>query len=411
MPVLLPSVATALAGAVTELVELDVHDLPDASLLSLYERIGEAEAQLAAAKARLLRAADVRDATVTECGRASRSWLIEELRLGSKDASRQLQLARWLPTVPLVEAALGAGDIHLEHATMILALLRRGVPDALRGAVEEELVGLAKDYPPYVLAQLIREILGRLGLDEDADERAARRYAERGIDRAKTFDGYGSLSATLSPELYEKLDTAFAATGAAHKGGPEDDRSTRQRDHDALEEIIDYFLGTAPLPDDNGERPRIVVTIDYQTLLGDLTGRWGLFDSGAEIPPQTIRRLACDAQILPVVLGSNNVVLDMGALTPTFSSAVKRAAKIRDGGRCAFPWCSRRVAECHHIEWLSRGGKSTVDNAAWLCAFHHWLIHNRGWSMRRDPNGGYTWNGPASQEISGDPPPRRSPAA
>ena len=46
---------------------------------------------------RQLQVIDVRDATVNEYGRATRGWLVEELRLGAEDANRYLTVARALP--------------------------------------------------------------------------------------------------------------------------------------------------------------------------------------------------------------------------------------------------------------------------------------------------------------------------
>ncbi|HUP76496.1 MAG TPA: DUF222 domain-containing protein [Acidimicrobiales bacterium] len=63
-------------------------------------------------------------------------------------------------------------------------------------------------------------------------------------------------------------------------------------------------------------RPAVVslsVLIDFQTLTGVLAanGICELFD-GTPISPDTVRRLACDAAIIPMVLGSRGEVLNQG---------------------------------------------------------------------------------------------------
>ena len=41
----------------------------------------------------------------------------------------------------------------------------------------------------------------------------------------------------------------------------------------------------------------------------------------------------------------------------------------------------------------------TLDNAAWLCAFHHWLVHQGQWVLERDPaDKSYLWTGPHGQQ-------------
>jgi len=69
--------------------------------------------------------------------------------------------------------------------------------------------------------------------------------------------------------------------------------------------------------------------------------------------------------------------------------------------------------DLHHIEWWSNGGTTDLDNAAWLCAFHHWLVHEARWTMRRDKARSYVFTAPDGREIGhpgGEttrPPPRQ----
>src|SRR4051794_9656585 len=116
-------------------------------------------------------------------------------------------------------------------------------------------------------------------------------------------------------------------------------------------EIAAFYLAHADLPTVNGERPRVVVTMDLDVLLGRLEAAWATLDSGVKLGPETARRLACDAQIIPAVLGTSSEILDLGQPGREFSAAVRRAACIRDGGRCTFPGCTRPPRELHHIIW------------------------------------------------------------
>jgi len=141
-----------------------------------------------------------------------------------------------------------------------------------------------------------------------------------------------------------------------------------------------------------------VVTIDYDSLIAGLRDSWGRLPSGATVSPATARRLACDAELIPAVLSARGDVLDIAVTSRSFSTAVRRAASLEQHGRCAFPGCRRPPVDCHHVVWWSNGGWSTLDNAAWLCAYHHWLVHEGGWSLRRDPDRSLVFTGPAGQE-------------
>jgi len=98
--------------------------------------------------------------------------------------------------------------------------------------------------------------------------------------------------------------------------------------------------------------------------------------------------LACDARIIPAVLGGHNETLDMGRASRTFNAACRRAILTRDIG-CVFPGCPTpgQWAEYHHIHHWADGGPSDYNNAALLCRRHHTLIHHNQWQIRLAPDG------------------------
>jgi hypothetical protein len=121
------------------------------------------------------------------------------------------------------------------------------------------------------------------------------------------------------------------------------------------------------------------------------SGAWAgaRLGSGTPLHPGTARRLACDAGLLPVVLGTNSELLDVGRLHRLVTPAIRRALNIRDGG-CRFPGCDRPVTWCdaHHLKSWLLGGPTSVDNMLLLCRRHHVLVHEHGWSIRLDKHTG-----------------------
>jgi hypothetical protein len=99
--------------------------------------------------------------------------------------------------------------------------------------------------------------------------------------------------------------------------------------------------------------------------------------------------VACDAGILPAVLGGAGQVLDLGRERRLFTGAVRRAVVLRDRG-CAFPACDRpaRWSEVHHIEHWVDGGATSLGNAVLLCNHHHRVIHRGEWQVRINPRDG-----------------------
>jgi len=115
----------------------------------------------------------------------------------------------------------------------------------------------------------------------------------------------------------------------------------------------------------------------------------GWLDTGAPISPGEARRLACDAHIVPAVLGGDSQVLDLGRTRRLFTGPIRRALILRDGG-CTFPGCDRpaRWAEGHHLIPWANGGTTTLTNACLICRRHHRLLHNNsGWQAHLGPDG------------------------
>jgi len=120
-----------------------------------------------------------------------------------------------------------------------------------------------------------------------------------------------------------------------------------------------------------GDRPRVTVLVTYDDLLRGVAGAT-LLGSNTRISPSEARRLACDADILPAVMGSNSPILDLGRTTRLFTGDLRQAIVLRDRG-CVFPGCHRDPRDCdaHHITPWQQGGSTSLDNAALLCPTHH----------------------------------------
>jgi len=142
----------------------------------------------------------------------------------------------------------------------------------------------------------------------------------------------------------------------------------------------------------------VIITMRLADLEHTLRDDWLTLPCGAQIHAETARRLACDAGIVPVVLGRRSEILDIGQLDHEFTVAQRRAAWVRDGGRCAFPDCRNTPADLHHIIWRRHHGPTSLHNAAWLCPYHHWLVHEGRWTLQRTPDHDYQWTGPHGQQ-------------
>jgi hypothetical protein len=183
--VLLPELA-ALEAAVDGLSAADLRSVPEAHRLGNQEKLLELRNRLDAIELHGLQRLDADETTITEAGRASRSWLIEEAQLNPGEASKRLRLARALVGYPRVDAGLSAGRFSAEHARVTVAALA-GVPAEFLDIVETALLQMAAHLTPHDLGAQVQTLLVACGVETSADTAAQKRLAKRGLCRHITW--------------------------------------------------------------------------------------------------------------------------------------------------------------------------------------------------------------------------------
>ncbi|MGO4597542.1 DUF222 domain-containing protein [Terrabacter sp. 2RAF25] len=156
-----------------------------------------------------------------------------------------------------------------------------------------------------------------------------------------------------------------------------DPRSPATRRADAALELIQRAVA-APQGVTRTPRTKLVVTMSLDALLDRLRGA-GLADNDEVLSASTVRRVACEAEILPTVLGGPSQVLDIGRTDRYFTPAQRLALAQRDHG-CSYPGCTvpPQWCEAHHVVHWLHGGATDLCNGALLCGRHHTIVHQLG---------------------------------
>ncbi len=212
-----------------------------------------------------------------------------------------------------------------------------------------------------------------------------------GAESGAVTDTGADTAGITGPDAANDSDVADAADAAAVERL--DQRTRPQLLLDGLVGACKAALATGDLPTAGGLRPQVMVTIDYRDLLERLGGadpdsrepgsNVGSLMFTGPITASTVRKIACDADIIPMVLGGQGRILDVGRASRVFPPHIRRALTARDGG-CAFPQCTIPAPWCeaHHIDYWSRGGSTGTGNGALLCSHHHHLIHKEKWTIQ-----------------------------
>jgi hypothetical protein len=379
---------SALAG---ECVDTPVWSLSDADLVAGLDAVHRAEQALAAVKLHLIREAQGRDLPAAHGASGAAVWLRQRLRISIHTAKRLVELARYADRRPALDAALASGALNVEQAHVIATAVSDLPAEAGAEAVDKAeamLIDHAGEFEPVLLRKLGARILAHVAPEvaDKAEAEALARQERRAYEgRAFTLTptGHGRVRVTgwLEAEAAAIVNAALDPLCTPRRSGVEDARTPAQRRADALVEICQLALHTGQLPEHGGDRPQVVVTVPFDLLRRELGA--GTLDTGQTLSPEQVRRMACDAQLIPAVLGGQGQVLDLGTARRLFTGPVRRALILRDGG-CAFPGCDRHARWCqaHHLTGWADGGPTSVDNGVLVCHFHHRVIHQGDWSVR-----------------------------
>ncbi|MDQ3416996.1 MAG: HNH endonuclease [Actinomycetota bacterium] len=333
----------------------------------------------------------------------STGWLSGLLTVKPQHANRVCRLAAGLAAVPATAAKLATGGIDADQAQVIAGAVG-GLPDEvgaeLRVTAEAWLLDQAEVHHAGVLAGLAGHLL-EVVAPEVAEAKLAERLEreeQRAADRCDRLSaqpnwrGRMTVRGDFDPDTWGTVAAAldpFTKPAPVHDPDAVQVRDPRRYDQrlaDGLVEVARRQLVGGTLPVRGGKRPQVVVTIDHDRLV-DQVGL-GLLDSGVPVTAATARRIACDAQLISMVLGANGVPLDVGRSERLFSGELRAALVARDRG-CAFPGCTRPPDWCegHHIVHWADGGSTSLANAALLCGHHHRVVHRGQWQIQMHPHG------------------------
>jgi hypothetical protein len=374
----------AIDAALTELAEAPLWSMPAADVARLVVAVERIDRRLEAAKVELLAQADRSDVAAQTGASSTVAWLRDVADVPVRVGRARLALHRELANRAITASAFSAGDIGLDAATAVCAAIEAlpgDVPAALNDEIEQLLVDTAREEGTKAVVQRGMEISHRFDPDGlEFQEQIAK--TRRWLTLTQNHDGTVGLRGMLDKESGALALAVLSplAAPAPVTDGISDMRFPGQRYADAFVQLCQ--LATPALPDVRGERPHVFVTTTLESLQNKIGCALGTLDGRYHLSPGALRRVACDANIIPVVLGTNGQPLDIGRATRIVPVAMRRALVARDQG-CAFPGCDRPPSWCdaHHCKHWANGGRTAICNLCLLCVHHHDVVHRDGWNI------------------------------
>jgi Domain of unknown function (DUF222)/HNH endonuclease len=299
-------------------------------------------------------------------------WLGMRFGISAWKAHRWVAAASALESLPRLSAAFARGEVGIDK---VVELTRFATADTEAG-----LIRWAKD----VSCGTIRhrgDLAARTSSEDILDIERSRSVSWWVFDEGRRFGLEAELPAAQGAIVVRAIER-IAGSIPAMPG--ETHPSVAARRADAFVALCSSRIASDADPD----RATVVIHAPIEAVEGAANAET---EDGAVVPPQALRRLLCTARTQTVLEDRAGDAVGLGRMTREPSAWMIRQVRYRDRG-CRFPACGARAfTEAHHVRWWRHGGRTDLDNLVLICSFHHRLVHEHGWSMRRDADGTLRW--------------------
>ena len=431
----IPRFAHAVDAALDRVLESSALFMRPEEKVDALVTLARVEARLSALKLRVLAASE--DACEAGAHRSVADLASAKTGEDRARCAADVRLAVALERFTIVGAAMAAGVLSPVKARIITRELADldADPDVSRDLVdlaEQHLVSQATEFAPRELEAIAKKILETIApwIEDErerqrleaAEQRAQRRLTLQLITSPGGLEGVTELRARIPTAVAGRLRTYLEAfTAPRHLANTSVSANTRTQTNTeaeaeagnsldsawsttALGEHVPYHqrLGAAfcslleaidpdRLPLHGGTATSIMITIGLKDLIEGLNAANISAGSHGDlrITAAQARRLACTANLIPAVLGSNSEVLDLGRASRLFTTAQRKAMALRDK-HCRTEGCTVPAAWCeahHYREPWSHGGKTDLNDGKLLCPWHHHRAHDARYLVSEMANG------------------------
>ncbi|HEY0521724.1 MAG TPA: DUF222 domain-containing protein [Ilumatobacteraceae bacterium] len=290
-----------------------------------------------------------------------------------------------IDAMPAFGDALADGALSAAHVDVIAGAIGKldDVEQQLFAQRSEFLAGVAGRTTPPEFARTVRNEMLRCQRGDGVDRLARQQratYLKTWVDNASgmwclhgEFDPESG--ATLHSRLIRTIEKLFHATTPENAPTDPLDKQHHLR-----------ALALVAMTNGNGAQAGGIdmsILIDATTLTsGHHSGT--VIDCGLpiELPIETIRRMACTAEVTPIIVGADGVRLHLGDTTRLANRAQRRALRAMYRG-CAVPGCcvAWDYVVIHHVAYFRNRGPTDIGNLLPLCTKHHHLAHEGGWKF------------------------------
>ena len=330
-------------------------------------------------------------------GEAPKDLLAREGGQSGKQARAGDEREQVCTALPSFEDALANGGVSAGHVDAIAATIRNlDEPVAAEFlAYGDELLADAGWMDVDTFEQNCRGLARQLNAAHNPASDADELERQRQMSRVRRWTDKDTGMRHTHLELDPVSDATLWAAIDAHRRRLRADAGNGRLAWERLQ--VDSVIG-AVSSGSNGIVVQLNVLIDLATLQSGLHARsiCELVD-GTPLPVSVVRHMACEADIIPIVLDGKGLALDVGRAARLATPAQRDALRAMHR-TCIGPTCSVGFedSQIHHVlPWDDdEMGPTDLQNLAPLCNEHHHMVHEGGWTLTLTPDRIATWTRP-----------------
>ena len=317
--------------------------------------------------------------------------LADTAGLSRRDAHSQVKTAKAIDAVPAVRDAVEEGRVSLANAKRLAEAVEKTSAEVVES--DAVLLSKAESMRPEQFTQEVR----RWAADhqDDGGEADYRRLrAKRYVRIWDSDDGTVELHGKFDPVAGRRIGNRLQAEARRlydadkkHARSCDDaqGRSFQQCMADALDTL------TSNTSAGNGKPfADICVVAHVDDATGDLIAE---LPDGVRLPQSVLEQLACNSRVCGVVYDRRGKPIWRTEARRTVTEPQWQMLIARYGG-CFHCGANPAMCQAHHIEPVSQGGPTKLDNLVPACWGCHHRIHHDGWQIHRSPDGQHTLHPP-----------------
>ncbi len=307
------------------------------------------------------------------------------------EARSHIKTAKTLRHLPTVRDAVESGRVTRANAKQLAAAVEKAGSQAVEA--DGELLAKAESMRP----EQFRRVARRWTAEREGDHGASEHARQRARRRVRVWDGddgmvhlHGEFDAVTGKQIATRLRAEASRMHDADKKNAKAKGADKRNFDQCMADALDYFTAG------NGSRGAgqpfadicVVAHVDDDTakLVAELP-------DGTRLPAEVLDTLTSNAKLTGLIYDRRGKPIWRTESRPTATRAQRQILNTRWGG-CFH--CGTHFAICqpHHIEPVSQGGPTKLDNLVPACWDCHNRIHRDGWQILKSPDGNHTLHPP-----------------